>query len=155
MIKQEFLLLCNRIFKEHGFVKSGKSYYLDLGSDIIGSIHFQRSNYGKTIYLNCGFSLKNYNDCLPYPKYCDTNMDLRISIPGKEKLYGKPDSYEYLTDMIKYVLYDPGELETYIENALRTWIIPAIKNGMTYILAHDEYYNIMVKEAKMLHRIPV
>lgn len=155
MTKQEFLLLCDQVFKEYGFIKSGKSYYLDLGSDVVGSIHFQLSNYGKTIYLNCGFSLKGYNNCLPYPKYHDTNMDLRISIPGKERLNGKPDSYEYLTDMIKYALYDSDELKKYIENALRTWVIPAIKNGMSYILTHSEYYSIMIEEAKILHRIPV
>lgn len=154
MTKQEFFALCDRVFKKYGFVKHGKSYYLDIDSDIVGSIHFQSSNYSKALYLNCGFSLKGHNDCLPYPKYRETNMDLRISVSGKETLYGKPASYEYRTDRIKYELYSDGELESCIESALQTWVLPAIENGMSYILAHDEYYNLMIQEARILHRIP-
>lgn len=154
MTNQEFFALCDQIFKKYGFIKHGKNYYLDLDSNIVGSIHFQSSNYSKALYLNCGFSLKNGNDCLPYPKYHETNMDLRISVPGKETLYGKSASYEYLTDRIKCELYSSNELESCIENALQTWILPAIKHGMSYILAHDEYYSIMIQEARILHRIP-
>ena len=154
MTKQEFLALCDQVFQKYGFVKKGKSYYLDLGSDIIGSIHFQYSDYGKAIYLNCGFSLKNYNECLPYPKYQDTNMDWRISVPGKEKLANKPDSYEYSTEMIEYEHYDRNEIEDCLKNDLDTWVIPAIKYGMDYILTHDEYYRLMVKVARMFHRLP-
>ena len=154
MTKKEFLAVCNGVFTNHGFVKKGTGYYLDLGSDIIGSIHFQSSLYGKAVYINCGFSLKDFNDGLPYPKYRDTNMDWRISVPGKEKLSNKPDSYAYQTEMIKYEYYSADELESSIESALEAWVIPAIQNGLKYILAHDEYYRVMVKVAKRFQRLP-
>ena len=154
MNKQEFLTLCDHIFRDIGFAKHGKAYYLDLGSDIVGSIYFQSSCYGKTIYINCGFSLKNYNDQLPYPKYCDTNMDSRIAIPGKEKLSNKPDAYRYLTNAIKYEHYNDDEIETGIINELKMWVIPAIRNGLSYILVHEEYYGVMVRTARILGRIP-
>ncbi len=154
MTKEQFLLLCDQIFKKYGFSKKGKNHYLDLGADIIGSIHYQSSDYGKAFYINCGFSLKDHNDFLPYPKYRETNMSWRICVPGKEKLSGKPDSYTYSTEMIKYEYYAPDELESSIDSAVNEWVIPAIKNGMTYILAHEEYYRLMVKIAKILHKIP-
>ncbi len=154
MTKQEFKALCDGILKRYGFMKARGQYYLDLGSDIIGSVHFQSSLYGKAVYINCGFSLKDFNDGLSYPKYRDTNMDWRISVPGKEKLSNKPDSYAYQTEMIKYEYYSADELESSIESALEAWVIPAIQNGLEYILAHDEYYRVMVKVAKRFQRLP-
>jgi len=154
MTSQEFHALCNRIFTEYGFVKKGKDYYIDLGSDIVGSIHFQKSNYGKAIYLNCGFSLKNSSDYIPYPKRTETNMSWRIAVPGREKLANKPDNYEYSTEMIEYGRYNQNEMETFIKNEIDTWVIPAIKNGMSYILLHEEMYRIMLKIARVLHKIP-
>ncbi len=154
MTKEEFLAICDRVFKEYGFQKHKTSYYLDLGSDIVGSIHFQGSAYGKAMYINCGFSLKNYNEHLPYPKYRDTNMDWRMAVPGKEKLSRRPDTYDYLTDCIKYDYYNPEELESNIKSALDTWVIPAIRYGMAYIMAHDKYYRVMLIEARNLHTLP-
>lgn len=154
MTRKEFLAICSRMFKEHGFQKRGTSYYLDLGSDIIGSIHLQGSGYGTGMYINCGFSLKNHNEHLPYPKYRDTNMDWRISVPGKEKLSNRSDAYEYLTEIIKYEYYTPDEIENSINGNLDTWVIPAIKYGMAYIMAHGEYYGSMVNHAKKLHTLP-
>jgi len=53
MTKDEFLSLCDRTFKRYGFVRRGRHYYIDLGSDIIGAIFFQSSDYGVAYYLNC------------------------------------------------------------------------------------------------------
>ena len=154
MTKQEFLTLCDQVFKKYGFFRKGRHYYLDLGSDISGAILFQASDYGPAYYLNCGFSLKDSNSSLPYPKLTEVNMCRRISVPGKEKLANKPDSYEYSTEMIEYELYDRNEIEDCLKNDLDTWVIPAIKYGMDYILTHDEYYRLMVKVARMFHRLP-
>ena len=154
MTSQEFRALCNRVFTEYGFVKKGKGYYLDLGSDILGSIHFQASNYGKAFYLNCGFSLKNANEHMPYPKYTETNMDQRIAVPGKEKLANKPEDYEYLAEIIKYELYNQNEMEEFLKKDLDSWVIPAIKNGMSFILSHEDMYRVMLNWARFLHKIP-
>ena len=81
-------------------------------------------------------------------------MDWRMAVPGKEKLSHRPDTYDYLTDCIKYDYYNPEELESNIKSALDTWVIPAIRYGMAYIMAHDKYYRVMLIEARNLHTLP-
>ena len=154
MLKQEFLNICDGLFRQYGFVKKGRNYYRDAGSDILGSVHFQASSYGAAYYLNCGFSLKDSNECLPYPKLREANMSMRMAVPGKEKLSNHPDDYAYTTELIKYDLYDRDELERAIDRELSTWVIPAINNGMSYILEHDEIFRVMLTVARILHKIP-
>lgn len=127
---------------------------MDLGSDILGSVHLQSSDYGRAVYINCGFSLKDNNDCLPYPKRTDVHMSWRVDVPGKVKLANKPETYRYTTEMIEYERYDPCEIEASLKNALDTWVVPVIKNGMSFILSHDEMYRGMLKIARILHKIP-
>ena len=140
MLKQEFRDLCDCVFKSFAFLKKGKNYYLDSGSDVVGSIHFQSSDYGRAFYLNCGFSLKKDNACLPFPKYSEVHMSWRIAVPGRERLANRPESYEYTTEMIKYALYGQAEMERYLRDAFAAWVMPTIRNGMSYILSHEEQY---------------
>ena len=56
--------------------------------------------------------------------------------------------------MIEYERYNPNEMEELIKNEIDAWVIPAIKNGMSYILLHEEMYRIMLKIARLLHKIP-
>ncbi len=154
MTKQEFYDLCDQIFKGYGFVKKRRHYYLDLGSDLVGSVYLQGSNYGRATYLNCGFTLKSKEECMPYPNIYDTNMNWRIAVPDKEELYNKPASHEDMTMIIRYEYYDLDELEAWIKNDMNKWVIPAIQNGLDYILAHDELYGRMVRDARRLHKLP-
>lgn len=81
-------------------------------------------------------------------------MDRHMTVPGKEKLSYQPDSYDYLTDCIKYDYYNSEELESSIKSTLDTWVIPAIRYGMAHITEYDEYYRIMVIAARNLHTLP-
>ena len=150
MTKQEFLDLCDRVFKKCGFVKHRKHYYLDMGSDLVGSIIFQGSAFGKGYYLEGSFSYKDKNEYLPYPTLTEIDLGQRIYVQGKEPIGG---SCEYMTTLIKYELYAAEEIEESIEQALTSWIMPAIQYGQTYIWAHEDLYKDLLCEARVLGKI--
>ena len=151
MTKQEFKALCDGILKRYGFMKARGQYYLDMGSDIIGAVLFQASDYGGAYYLNCGFGIKAEMPT-PYPKLTEVNFCWRIEVPGKEKYTYFPRPEGYMSTMIDYEKYTEDEIRPYIEQALETWVIPAIKNGKDYILTRDDLYADMVEKARVLHK---
>lgn len=153
MTKDEFLSLCDRIFKRYGFLRRGRHYYIDLESDIIGSIFFQSSDYGAAYYLNCGFGIKSEIENLPYPKRHDFQMSWRIDVLGKERLPYLPNPEKYMTEVIKYEKYTAEEIGSYLTLALDEWVIPAIRNGYAYILGHEELYGRMLNIARILKKI--
>ena len=57
-----------------------------------------------------------------------------------------------MSTMIDYEKYTEDEIRPYIEQALETWVIPAIKNGKDYILTRDDLYADMVEKARVLHK---
>ncbi len=151
MTKQEFKELCDRILKRYGFVKARGHYYLDLGSDVLGAVLFQASDYGAAYYLNCGFSIKS--EMAPrYPKLTDVTFCHRIAVPSKEKYTYFPAAACSTTAMIAYEEYRPEEIEPYIDQALSSWVVPAIKNGKNFILRRNDLYSEMVHKARVLHK---
>lgn len=153
MTNREFLDLCDAVFTRYDFVRNRKSYYLDLGSDIYGAILFQTSDCGSAYYLNCGFCIKGENLHLPYPKIREVEMSQRIAVPGKEQLPYLPDPEHYTTELIKYEKYTTQELELHLTAALEEWVVPAVKNGYAFILAHEELYRTMLVIARALKKI--
>lgn len=152
MTKQEFKTMCDRILKRYGFAKTHGQYYLDLGSDILGAMFFQASDYGSAYYLNCGFAIKA-EMAVPYPKLADVNFSWRIAVPGKEKFTYNPRPNGYMSEMISYGEYLEEEIAPYIEQAFHTWVIPAIQNGKEFILNRDDLYGGMIRKARALHKI--
>lgn len=153
MTQKEFLALCGDVFERYGFLRHGKHYYLDLESDILGAIFFQSSNHGAAYYLNCCFGIKSELANLPYPKRQDFQMSWRISVPGKERLPYLAEPDNYTTEMIKYGLYEPDEIQPHLAEALENWVIPAIRNGYAYILSSEDMFGLMLKIARMIGKI--
>lgn len=153
MTKAEFLSLCDRTFRRYGFVRHGRHYYLDLGSDIVGAILLQNSDYGAAYYLNCNFGIKGEIENLPYPKRYDFQMSWRMDVPGKERLPYLPNPENYTTELIKYDKYTAAEIEPYLIAALDEWVLPAIENGYDFILKHEDLYGRMLNIARILKKI--
>lgn len=151
MTKREFKEFCDEILKRYGFVKTHGHYYLDLGSDILGAVLFQASDYGTAYYLNCGFSIKS-EMTTRYPKLTDVTFCRRIVVPSKEKYTYFLTAVSSTTAMIAYEKYTPEELEPYIDQALSFWVVPAIRNGKNFILSRDDLYSEMVYKARILHK---
>ena len=54
--------------------------------------------------------------------------------------------------MIAYEEYRPEEIEPYIDQALSSWVVPAIKNEKNFILRRNDLYSEMVHKARVLHK---
>lgn len=80
-------------------------------------------------------------------------MSQRIAVPGKEQLPYLPDPEHYTTELIKYEKYTTQELELHLTAALEEWVVPAVKNGYAFILAHEELYRTMLVIARALKKI--
>ena len=132
MEKSEFLRFLEEKLTSYGFVKKKRSYY-KAGDEVLCCVDFQASSYGKIYYINYHFFIGSYDAAQDFPSYRESDIDGRIRIKTKSQLYhGKP----FMSALIHYEEYSGKELETYIDEALKQTIIPAIDQGKKFILEH-------------------
>lgn len=91
MEKRVFLNFCAEIFKANGFERKGNTYYYDGQNGILFVFGLQKSRYGPYYYIEHGFAFKDITKHMPYPRYCELDMNLgRIMTPfGKALCYEK------------------------------------------------------------------
>lgn len=138
MDKIEFRKTCANLLMQYGFVHRKGAFYLEGDAEVICSIYLQASNYGEAGYLACCFTSKLLHPTLQYPTFYQTDTKTRITVLGKEPLANREGPYE--TTMIKYSSYNGDELSEAIDKAMREWILPAVEQGVSYILAHWDRY---------------
>ena len=74
MDKKQFVQLCTKIFKQHGFSKHGCNYYKELDNDVLVIFGLQKSNFGDYYYIEFGYVFKSINRHMPFPAYHEANL---------------------------------------------------------------------------------
>lgn len=139
MTKQEFKTFCKEEFYKRGFKKVKNMYYLDGEEDILCGINLQKSNFGNLYYINVKFFIKGFNEKFPYPTCYDADISGRMSVMSKtETCQGK----HFMTGQIEYEEYTPEELREYFEKDFESWILPAVKEGTSFLAKKIDYMNL-------------
>lgn len=150
MTKQEFKTFCKEEFYKRGFKKVKNMYYLDGEKDILCGIDLQKSNFGNVYYINVNFFIKGFNEKVPYPTYYDADIDGRMSAMSKKATcQGKT----FMTSQIEYEEYTSIELREYFEKDFESWILPAVKEGTSFLAKKIDYMNLsphMAREEEVL-----
>ena len=107
MTKQEFNVFFKNECNSRGFRKVKKYFYL-LGTEVMCSIHLQKSNYGNVYYVNYCFYIGDFRQCKDYPTHYDADIVGRINVMSKTQQYqGKC----FMTSMIEYDEYTAEEYD--------------------------------------------
>ncbi len=153
MTKDEFKAFCDEYFKEKGFKKTKKTYYLLGDQDVLGSIDLQKSNYGDTYYVNCCFYIGDFSGIVPskYPIHYDHDIYKRIPVMSKKQtINGK----RFETCAIEYEEYTPEELLPFFDHAFETWFFPPLREGKKYFLAHiGKLYHLDLKREVVMAKL--
>ena len=134
MTKEEFKEFCISEFKKRGFVKKRSVYYLS-GEEILCSLSLQKS-MAEAFYINVDYYIGKFTNIKEYPSIYEADFSKRITVLSRDTIDGK----HFMDAQIEYDYYKKEEIEPYLNDCFNQYILPAIKNGKTYILEHKEYF---------------
>ncbi len=124
MNKDEFISTCTNVFREYGFKRKGRNYYLDFQNDLLLIFGLQKSAYGcDYYYINYGFAIKSVNAHMPFPKDYEANLDC-----GRVTHNGNP--------MLEY----PDMTEADLRRALHVSLLIPLSVGMNGLQALIDTY---------------
>lgn len=136
MEKKEFLDYLKNKFKMNGFVSKKNILYL-MGEEVICSIKFQGSSYGKGYYINFCFFIKDGNTDNPFPSFYDNDIYGRIRVRTISQRY---NGQTFMGVLILYEDYKTEDLDPYIDAALKDYLLPAVREGKQFILKNKNIY---------------
>ncbi len=74
MTKNEFLSICRKVFKSHGFITKGNNFYYPLEGDFGLVYGLQKSIYGPYYYIEPAIYIKSINELMPFPTYAGAEI---------------------------------------------------------------------------------
>ena len=159
MEKRSFLKFCAAIFKANGFERKGNTYYYDGQNGVLLVFGLQKSTYGPYYYMEHGFAFKDINKYMPYPRYCELDINLgRVMAPfGKSLCYEQmgetectalASSIQLKIDAIRPVV-DCGK-----ERIIEQFVYPE-PDQISYLSKGTPEYMGICKEFFESNRIPV
>ncbi len=140
MDSKQFKIFCENEFKNKGFKKNKKAFYL-FGKDVLCGIDWQRSRYSNSYYVNYYFFIGDFSSRKNLPLYYESDIQGRIKVLSKEQNF---QAKQFMTPLIEYEKYTENELKDYFDFEFENVILPPIIRGKEYILhnLNSKYFSI-------------
>ena len=152
MDKIQFKEFCEREFKQRGFIKRKNLFYLP-GKELLCGIGLQKSNYGKTYYINYYYFLGCFENITNYPSHYESDIQGRIVVMSrKQTIQGK----HFMTAQVEFEEYSEEELQPYLDRAFEKEILPPVEQGKTFILSNlGKLYSLTLRKEEVMQKLYV